>query len=653
MTVEPRQGGRAFGSQDLLSQVVIQGLTVAPNGESIVYVRRTVENMRYVRRLWMVPFTGGSPEQITSSESNDTRPRFSPDGTSLLFLSDRSGKPQVWVIPLTHGDPRQLTDLPGGADGAEWSPDGKRVLFLAPSGEQRFIVGSADDPIARRIRDYTWRLNGTGLRDQFTSVWTVDAAGGEPVRITAPTYDAGPACWSPDGTEIAFLADLRDEAALIAYKQLWSLPSRPGTERPRQIASLSGAIHNLAWAPSPRIAFLGNSWPHAPGWANADLYMSDGGAQRQLADEYDLDIGIRSYGDFIDIEQFYPPPLAWRDTEHVVGLVSRRGAAHPYAFGVDGSVEALADEEVVCNAVAVGGGRVAVVASGTSHADLYAVEEGTLRLLASEGSRWLGPFQRRVERFEIPHPDGHAIDTWLLRAANTDRRGPLVINVHGGPNLSFGLTPWLEMIALANAGIHVMWSNPRGSGGYGEAYARMETRWGDEGASDVLRVADWAVDEGIADRERLGIMGLSQGGFMTIWLLGRHPGFFKAGVSENPVTDMLAQYGSSDSGIEVARRAVGTDQPWEHLDEFLDRSPYTKIHLNHAALLLLHCDQDLRVPPGQSEIVFAILRSLGREVEMIRYPDESHNMVMCGRPDRRLDRIQRIVDWFQQHLVRA
>jgi dipeptidyl aminopeptidase/acylaminoacyl peptidase len=652
-SAEARSQRRPFRPKDLLNQVVIQGLAVAPNGESVIYARRTIEDNKYVRRLWRVPFKGGRPEQLTAAKSNDTRPRFSPDGTSLLFTSDRSGKPQVWVMPLNGGEPRQLTDLTDGAGGAEWSPDGKRALFSAPSGEKRFIVGQAGDPIARRIRDYTWKFDGAGYRDDFASVWIIDAAGGKPVRVTAPTYDAGPAAWSPDGSRIAFVADLRKEAALMAFSQLWSLPSKSGKEEPTQVATLPGAIYTLAWAPSPHVAFLGNREPSTPGWANIDLYVWHGTANRQLAAGRDLNMWNTTAGDFEDDEQFYPPPLFWLDKEHVVALVAQRGASHPYSFGVDGSVGTLAEGDVVCNTIAVGGGRVAVVASEGGPFDVCAVEGGKLRRLATDGSKWFGPFQRRVERVEVPHPDGHNIDAWLLRA-NGGRRGPLVVDVHGGPHLSYGPTPLLEMFALADAGIHVLWCNPRGSTGYGEAHARtIEGRWGEKDASDVLRVADWAVEEGLADRNRVGVMGLSYGGFMTNWLLGRHPGVFKAAVSENPVTDMLAEYASSDFGIEIGSAAAGVDRPWEHLEEFLDRSPYTKIHLNKAPLLLLQAEQDLRCPPGQTEMVFTILRSLGREVEMVRYPGESHIMFMIGRPDRRVDRLERIVGWFEKHLATA
>lgn len=653
-TVAASQEGRRFLPADLRKQVIIQGLAVTPDGESVIYVLRTVEGNRYARKLWRVAFRGGRPQQLTTGEGSDLRPRVSPDGTCLLFISDRSGSPQVWVMPLDGGEPRQLTDMPGGARSGEWSPDGTSVLFLAPSGEQRFIVGGKDDPVARRIRDYAWKLNGHGYRDEFICAWIVGVDGDAPFRVTAPRYDAGPACWSHDGTEIGFIADLGEQDALIPCKQLWRLPAQPAAgEAPTQLATAPGGIYTIAWAPSAQVAFLGNSRPEAPPWGNFGLYVSDGNASRQLTAGRDLDLSLRTYGDFADDHQVFQPSLFWLDADHAVGLVSRRGAVHPYSFGVDGSAEALAQGNIVCNEVAVGGGRAAVAASDDGPANVYAVEGGRLRRLATDGSSWFGPFRRPVKHVEVPHPEGHTIDAWLMRATGNAGRGPLVIDCHGGPNLSFGPTPMLATTALADAGIHVIWSNPRGSGGYGEEYARAAVRYGEQEADDVLRVVEWAVEQGIADRDRIGITGLSSGGYMTIWLLSRHPGVFAAAVSENPVTDLIAQYGCGDNGIQVTRRAVGLDQPWDHLETFLDRSPYTKIHLNTAPLLLLHGEQDLRVPIGQSELVYTILRSLGRNVEMVRYPDESHEMNAIGRPDRRVDRIERMVGWFQQHLTSA
>ena len=641
-----------FQPRDVLKQVVIPALAVAPDGESIVYVKRTVEDNKYARRLWRTTFNAGEPEQLTTASASDTRPRFSPDGKQLLFISDRSGKPQAWVMPTSGGEPRQVTDLPSGVGAADWSPDGTKLLLLAGSGEKRFIVGKEDDPIARRIRDYTWRIDGGGIRDEFASVWITALDGGKPERITAPRYNVENVVWSPDGAQVAFIADLGDSAGLDEVGRIWTLPvATGGKTAPKEIASLKSGVYTLVWSPSPHIAYLGLDVPDFPGWADVELYVADGGRSRPLGADRHLRIGVSSYGDCIDAENLFAFPLTWHDEQNLLTLVSQRGAIHPYRFGLDGSVEKLAETDATCFGLATGGGRVAVVAATDSPMEVYAVESGKLRPLTTDGGRWYGPFRRPVERAEVQHPDGHAIDIRFLLAHGSRTKAPLVIDVHGGPSASFGPTPWLEMNALADAGFHVIWPNPRGSVSYGEDYARaLSGRWGEVDASDVLRVVEWAIQEGLADRERVGIMGLSYGGYLTNWMVANHPGVFSAAVSENPVTDLVLEWGTSDFGRQLGLQSTGARNPWEDPAAFLAHSPTARMHQSKTPLLLLQAENDLRCPPGNSEMVFLILRTLGREVEMIRYPGESHIMLAIGRPDRRVDRIERIVDWFTKHL---
>jgi len=207
------------------------------------------------------------------------------------------------------------------------------------------------------------------------------------------------------------------------------------------------------------------------------------------------------------------------------------------------------------------------------------------------------------------------------------------------------------MLALADAGFTVLYGNPRGSVGYGETFAKaIEGNWGVADDSDCMRLVDWAIRKGIADRDRVGLLGLSYGGYMTNWLLGHHPGRFAAAVSENPVTDLFSFYGSSDYGFTIAEQVAGIKEPWDDFARLIDRSPGSQLHRNMAPLLLLQAEGDQRCPDEQTEIAFTILRSLGRTVEMVRYPDEFHLLLDSGRPDRRVDRLERIVDWFERYL---
>jgi acylaminoacyl-peptidase len=648
MTVDVTDAGRGFQAEDILKQAMIQEVTVAPDGSSIVFSRRVIIDGKYRKHLWRVGLDGEPPEQLTSVAASDSRPRFSPDGRRLLFLSDRSGRAQPWVMPLGGGDPRHLAEFPGHVGAAEWSPDGRRVLVVGQSGEDRFIVGERDDPTARRIVDFTWRRDGTGVRDQFSSLFVVSADGGGPVRLTAPTYEVFQAFWSPDGGRIGFVADLRPEAALGELGQVWAIAVEGG--EPEPVARMGGEVYLAAWSSDGVLAMLGKDHPRGASWANVNLAVADTDGTRQFGAALDRSIANTTFGDLVDPESFLS--LEWLDATNVVAFVGDGGRGLPYRFGLDGRVERLADGEFVCTSLAIGGGRIVVVASDRGQpGEVYAVEAGKFRQLTTIGSAWLAPVRKDPERLRITHPDGAAFDAWYLPARGNPRPGPLAVQVHGGPHGSHGPTPWLEMLALADAGIHVVYANPRGSAGYGEAFTRsVHGAFGDLDGDDQLRLVDWAIEEGIADPARVGIFGLSYGGFMTNWLLGHAPGRFAAGVSENPLANAISWYGANDLVDWTDERFMGVGRLPEDIETFLKRSPFMEIHRNEAPLLLLQSEQDLRCPPQDSDIIFAILRSCGRTVELIRYPNEPHYLVGIGRPDRRIDRLRRTVEWFVCYL---
>jgi dipeptidyl aminopeptidase/acylaminoacyl peptidase len=207
------------------------------------------------------------------------------------------------------------------------------------------------------------------------------------------------------------------------------------------------------------------------------------------------------------------------------------------------------------------------------------------------------------------------------------------------------------MLALADAGYTVLYPNPRGSSGYGEAFsAAAHGAWGPVGSEDILRTVQWAVDEGIADPERIGVMGLSYGGYLTAWMLGHHPGVFRAAVSENPLSNFVSWYGGSDLQGYTDERFAGLGKLPENIDNFLAASPMMAIHHSTAPLLLLQSEGDLRCPPEQAETLFTILKLRGVPVQMVRYPGEPHFLAGIGRPDRRVDRMERIVGWFEKYL---
>lgn len=638
-----------------MSQVLIADAAVSPDGQTLVFVRRTIEKGKCRSRLWRVPMDGGRPERLTNADANDTSPTFSPDSRSLAFLSDRGSKEgeeksQPYLLPLSGGESRALPTLPEGAASLQFSPSGDVLLATGKSGVQRFVAGKPKDPTARHITELNWRFDGRGIRDQHASAWVIPLRG-RPRRVTDPGYDVGQAFWSPDAARVGFMADLSYDGSGLERPLPWSVGLNG--RRPRPLApGFDGLAIAGSWG-RRGFVFTGSSARYLA-YRNVDLFVATGTEVRQLAVGKDLTFWGGAWSETLPLPDCLAP--AWLDDDRFLVLGQRRGRCMPYVVAADGDPEPLFAPDTTSDVAMLfaGGGRAAVVASVDGGAgEVYELdpEDGGLRRITRQTERWFGPFRRSPEEVVVRHPDGHEVQGWLTRATGAERkRRPLVLEIHGGPYDSAGPARLCEELALADAGYHVLAMNPRGSVSFGEDYAKaLFGQWGEPDASDLRATVNWAVRRGLADRKRVGLLGLSYGGFMVNHLLGAFPGRFKAAVSENPYTEAIADIGAGDAGL-ATEPEVGIGPLPDALEEWLAVSPALRIHHNHAPLLLLQADNDLRCPPVHSEVVFTILRRLGRPVEMVRYPGEHHIQVWTGRPDRRVDRLERILGWFGRYL---
>jgi dipeptidyl aminopeptidase/acylaminoacyl peptidase len=324
-----------------------------------------------------------------------------------------------------------------------------------------------------------------------------------------------------------------------------------------------------------------------------------------------------------------------------------------WRFPLAGEPAPLPDGDPHVHGCARGGGRcVTLRAAATGVVELHLERPGAPpHRLTRAGATW----QRHlagvaVEQVQIPGPAGP------IRAMLAAPRGagravlPLVLSIIGGPGSSWGPEPWLPDRALAAAGARVLLPDPRGSGSYGRAWLEaIRGDWGGADAADQLACTDWAVGEGLADPARLGVTGLSYGGFMTHWLIGQSDRF-RAAVAVNGVSNQIAAAANCDQGALWTPRLGWGFPPADH-ERLWQQSP-----LAHAAnittpLLMLQGESDLRCPAADNEQLFVALRVLGRPVEYVLYPEESHVMQATGRPDRRIDMLERSERWFRAHGV--
>ena len=256
-----------------------------------------------------------------------------------------------------------------------------------------------------------------------------------------------------------------------------------------------------------------------------------------------------------------------------------------------------------------------------------------------------------MRRLDAPGPGG-PIETWVASPADAgDAALPTVVDVHGGPLGAWAPAPHLEVSLLVARGFRVVLPNIRGSTSYGRDWIRPQLGdWGGVDAADVHAALDHVVALGLADPARLGVLGLSYGGFMVNWLVGTTDRF-RAAVSENGVTNQVSGWANSDSGPEYDRASLmGDPLSPEGIERLWRQSPLRHVAGIRTPLLMLQAEADLRCPPQDNEQLFIALRHLGRTVEYVLYPDESHVYASSGRPDRRIDRMTRMLDWFDRYL---
>ena len=691
---------------DLYAIKGVADAQLSPDGRLVAYVLSEIDREAddYRTSIWVVSSGGGTPpRRFTSGPKTDSAPRWSPDGTSLAFLSDRDGgAPQLYVMPAGGGEGRKLTSLEKGAGAAVWSPDGRRIAFSA-----RFPAEAPPaDKEARRRWDQRPKVITRAQYKTDGQGYTLDA----PARlfvvgvedetqdlrpfVESDGEDRSPA-WSPEeqpstgeagaegvrgsggGTRLAFTRT-RSDVGDYSLSDLWVLDVE--TKEARRLTENVGRAAAPSWSPDGKtIAVFGTDeqepgfgehsirvWlvpagggtgkPHGGAEADEGVRRTrDEGAARNLTAEYDR-------GAYLASPPAVPAGPVWApDGGSVTYSVSNEGCIQVVRAAVsDGAVRPVisGDRWVTGFSASADRGRMALVANAPDQpGDVYVCDwQGAgERKLTDVNREWMERVALpRVERRRFASPHGHEIDGWLFMPAGTAERAPLLLQIHGGPH-SFAGSQFqataFYCYALAARGWACLALNPTGSGSYGKAFAHgIRERWGEHDLPEQLAAADALIEEGLVDPKRLAVTGYSYGGYMTSWTIG-HSDRFKAAVVGAPVTNFESFHGSSDIGLWFS--------PWElrgaiHEKRELYRrlSPIQSAHECVTPTLILHGEADARCPIGQGEELYSALVAANRApVEFVRYPGGPHGFVSTGRPSHRVDYSQRVVDWMEQYVT--
>ncbi|HLZ29874.1 MAG TPA: S9 family peptidase [Chloroflexota bacterium] len=662
---------RGVVADDLYRLRFVGDPQISPDGSLVTYVVSWVDpadHTRYRSQLMLADFDASKPPRaLTSGLHRDSAPRWSPDGGSLAFLSDRvDAKSQLFVLPLQGGEPRQLTSLKRGAGVPVWSPTGDRIAFSARVDIEAIArqEGQSDDkakpPRVKLITRIRHKGDGEGFFEALRKhLFVLDASRQkEPLQITDGDWDDAEPTWSPDGKLVAFTSNRERDRDTSLLTDVWAVPSAGG--RARRLTRHRGQASVPVFSPDGReVAYLG----HERGWtygARTELRAVpvEGGDSRPIAGDFDAELGNAALSDARD--PFAAQPPAWDASgRSLLNLVSRNGRVEVVRFDAAGqappAVVLGGDREICAFSVARDGQHLACVVSDPTHPYevVAATANGAERRVSHENDALLDTLEVTcAEPFQVSSTDGQVVHGWLMKppGSASKKKLPLILEVHGGPETMYAATFMHEFQALAARGYAVLYTNPRGSKGYGEAFtSRIFADWGNQDAADCMAAVDAACQWKWVDTSRVGLTGGSYGGFMTAWLVG-HTNRFRAAVSQRGCYNFASFYGTSDIGPWFGDYILG-GPVYEREALYRERSPLTYARDMRTPLLLIHSEQDLRCPIEQAEQLFVQLRRIGKvEVEMVRFPEESHNLSRSGRPDRRIERLERIYGWFDAHM---
>jgi len=652
----PARAGRPLAVEDIYELKLTGDPQVSPDDSRVTVAVQHIDHEanEYRAALWLFPVNGSDGVQLTSGRCNDGSPRWSPNGEWLAFTSKRETKsPQIWLLPTHGGEARQVTNLENGASSLSWAPDSRRLVFTSGVDPE----GYDPDHDVKVITSARYKFDGKGFLDgKLTHIFTIDALAedAEPVQLTTGEFEHESPAWSPNGKEIAFIANRDPGWEMSRNGDVWTVPATGG--EPRRLTNGKGSYQSLAWSPDgTKLAVTGVEEVKG-GIQNARLFTirAGGGKLKGLSGEIDRALGDRSMSG--PNGPVSGAPIRWTpDGKAIDALVSDRGSTLVVRFEArSGKATVLTGRDRHVTAfdhVNEGDDLVIAVTDPTTPAELRVVTSGSERKLTTFNNDWLAQVGIATPEEFWVESNGRATQGWLVRPAGNSAKSagvPLVLNVHGGPHAQFSPAFSHELQMYAANGVALAFINPRGSLGYDESFAQEVTAaWGVADSPDFLAAVDHVVGLGGIDGKRVGITGGSYGGFITNWMLGTTDRF-KVGVTDRSISNMISMYGTDDIALVSLDPDLGT--PWDNIERYWDMSPLKYVANVTAPVLIIHSENDYRCPMEQAEQWFIALKRQGRTVEFVRFPNESHGLSRNGAPKHRVERLERTLGWFERHL---
>ncbi|MEM7729535.1 MAG: S9 family peptidase [Pseudomonadota bacterium] len=633
---------------------------ISPNGRTIVYVRRSMDRKTDTNRgdLWRLDIGTGAHRPLIAGGASKSSPRWSPDGSRLLYSTATDGKPDLRIRYMDTGEDVSLGQFFEGPGNAVWSPDGKTIAFtqFVPGETPSFatpVAKPADAEWSEPVRvfdDMTFRFDGAGyLREGSTHVFTISADGGSPRQITSGEADMGSPAWL-DGDTLLVVGNLAEDREMdpieseIYAVELSDLSVTPLTDR-------DGPDGSPTVSPDGQmIAYRGYD-DRLMAYQDTRLYVmdADGSNVRALAADTDLGIGPIKWGPdgrtiFAQVEN--------AGVIEILSVDARSGRVRTAATGLGGTSIGRPYAAGSFSVAKAGTPILAYTAGFTDRPAEVAIQRpgGEVRVLTDLNGDIL-PYldMAPVEEIKIESSlDGLEIESWVALPPDfvADGSFPLVMEIHGGPNTMYGPFFASEIQRFAAEGYVTVYVNPRGSTGYGEAFAQeIDLAYPGEDYQDLMDVVDELIARDYVNEDRLFVTGGSGGGILTAWIVTQTDRF-AAAASIKPVINWMTMALAADIGQFVRRHWMRAD-PWEDPDAYLKFSPIMYVDQVETPTLMMVGEEDWRTPTWEAEQFYTGLKMNGVDTALVRIPGSSHSI--ASRPSRLNAKVDNIMGWFARY----
>ncbi len=655
----------AFGQEptnlepiDIFDMEYVSDPQISPDGSKIVYVRNSKDVMtdRNLSNLWIVDFDGSNNRPLTTGNHNSVSPRWSHDGKKLVYRSNSAdSKTKLYMMWMDTKEVVPLTNTPRGPSQVSWSHDDRHLaltMFVPKNHES--IVKLPQKPEGAKwnkpptyIDDMTYRADGAGyLESGYSQIFVLSTDGGTPRQLTFSDNDHGGPVWSKDNRSLYFSANLHENNEFEpANSEIYKIDLKSG--KIDTLTNRFGPDGGLALSPDgTKIAYTGFD-DSFQGYQVTKLYVmnADGTNMRELTQSLDRDVqNVQWAGDGKGVYFQYDDE---GDTK--IGYRTLNGRVSKITDNLGGL--SLGRPYNQAEFTVSNNGHFAYTLGGTEHpADLGTSYKGNNNRITRlnddlfsfknlgkvEELWWESSFdQRKVQGWVVTPPD-----------FDPSKKYPMILEIHGGPFASYGSVFSAEIQMYAAAGYVVLYTNPRGSTGYGEEFGNLiHHDYPNHDYEDLMSGVDALLAKGFVDENKLFVTGGSGGGVLTAWIVGKTDRF-KAAVVAKPVINWYSFVLYSDNPGFFYKYWF-PNKPWENPENYLKRSPLSYVGNIKTPTMLLTGEEDYRTPIAESEQLYAALKLQKVETAMVRIPGASHGI--ANRPSNLIAKIAAVLAWFDKY----